>query len=68
MDWFEILTRLFATHLREEWQRGASRGYQLVEDDLPTLKGKWRITEQIRRPGGTTCSPSPTTSSPPTSL
>jgi 5-methylcytosine-specific restriction enzyme subunit McrC len=50
MDWFEILTRLFATHLREEWQRGASRGYLLVEDDLPTLKGKWRITEQIRRP------------------
>ena len=27
MDWFEILTRLFALHLREEWQRGPSRGY-----------------------------------------
>jgi 5-methylcytosine-specific restriction enzyme subunit McrC len=39
MDWFEILTRLFATHLREEWQRGASRGYLLVEDDQPALKG-----------------------------
>lgn len=51
MDWFEILTCLFATHLREEWQRGASRGYLLVEDDLPALKGKWRIGEQIRRPG-----------------
>ena len=51
MDWFEILTRLFALHLREEWQRGPSRGYLLVEDDLPTLKGKWRIAEQIRRPG-----------------
>ena len=51
MDWFEILTRLFATHLREEWERGASRGYLLVEDDLPTLKGKWRIAEQIRHPG-----------------
>lgn len=50
MDWFEILTRLFATHLREEWQRGATRSYQRIEDDLPTLKGKWRITEQIRRP------------------
>jgi 5-methylcytosine-specific restriction enzyme subunit McrC len=50
MDWFEILTRLFATHLREEWQRGANRGYLLVEDDLPALKGKWRIAEQIRRP------------------
>jgi len=51
LDWFEILTRLFALHLREEWQRGPSRGYLLVEDDLPTLKGKWRIVEQIRHPG-----------------
>jgi 5-methylcytosine-specific restriction enzyme subunit McrC len=51
MDWFEILTRLFALHLREEWQRGASRGYQVIEDDLPTLKGKWRVAEQICRPG-----------------
>jgi 5-methylcytosine-specific restriction enzyme subunit McrC len=50
MDWFEILTRLFAMHLREEWQRGATRGYQCMEDDLPTLKGTWRIAEQIRRP------------------
>jgi hypothetical protein len=25
MDWFAILTRLFATHLRDEWQRGATR-------------------------------------------
>ena len=51
MDWFEILTRLFALHLREEWQRGPSRGYLLVEDDLPLLKGKWRVAEQIRRLG-----------------
>src|SRR5262249_10939399 len=51
MDWFELLTRLFALHLREEWQRGPSRGYLVVEDDLPTLKGKWRVTEQLRRPG-----------------
>jgi 5-methylcytosine-specific restriction enzyme subunit McrC len=51
MDWFEILTHLFATHLREEWERGASQSYLLVEDDQPTLKGKWRIAEQVRRPG-----------------
>lgn len=50
MDWFEILTRLFATHLREEWQRGVTRGYQRIEDDLPTLKGKWRIADQLKRP------------------
>ena len=49
-DWFEILTRLFATHLREEWQRGAYRNYQIVEDDLPVLKGKWRIADQLKQP------------------
>src|SRR5205085_2240053 len=49
-DWFEILTRLFATHLREEWQRGAHKHYQMIEDELPILKGKWRIAEQLRRP------------------
>jgi 5-methylcytosine-specific restriction enzyme subunit McrC len=49
-DWFEILTRLFATHLLEAWQRGAHRHYQPVEAELPVLKGKWRITEQLRRP------------------
>jgi len=27
-DWFEILTRLFATHLMEEWQRGVLRNYE----------------------------------------
>ena len=49
-DWFEILTRLFASHLFEEWQRGAYRTYQAVEDESPVLKGKWRIGDQLRRP------------------
>jgi 5-methylcytosine-specific restriction enzyme subunit McrC len=49
-DWFEILTRLFATHLRAEWQRGAHRHYQTVEDELPVLKGQWRIAAQLRHP------------------
>lgn len=49
-DWFEILTRLFATHLREEWQRGAHRHYESVEDELPLLKGRWRVSESLRRP------------------
>jgi 5-methylcytosine-specific restriction enzyme subunit McrC len=49
-DWFEILTRLFATHLLEEWQRGAHRTYQTVEDESPVLKGKWRIADQLRQP------------------
>lgn len=49
-NWFEILTRLFATHLREEWQRGAFRTYQAIENDSAVLKGKWRISEQLRKP------------------
>lgn len=50
-DWFEVLTRLFATHLREEWQRGAHRTYQPVDDDtLAMLKGKWRVADQFRSP------------------
>lgn len=49
-DWFEILTRLFATHLRDEWQRGAHRTYEAVDNELPVLKGKWRIADQLRTP------------------
>ncbi len=50
LDWFEILTRLFASNLLEEWQRGTFRNYQSVSDTLPVLKGKWNLTEQLRRP------------------
>ena len=49
-NWFEILTRLFATHLRDEWQRGAYRNYTVVEELSPVLKGKWRIDEQLKYP------------------
>jgi McrBC 5-methylcytosine restriction system component len=49
-DWFEILTRLFASHLLEEWQRGAYRNYQVVEAESHMLKGKWRISDQLRHP------------------
>ena len=38
-------------HLAEEWQRGAHRDYQDVEAELPILKGKWRMGEQLRRLG-----------------
>lgn len=50
LDWFEILTKLFASHLLAEWRRGAMQGYQSVADELPVLKGKWRFNEQMRRP------------------
>lgn len=49
-DRFEILTRLFAVRLTDEWLRGAQSGYQVVEDDIPLLKGQWRVGEQDRRP------------------
>lgn len=49
-DWFEILTRLFASHLLEEWQRGAYRTYHTVNDKLPVLKGKWLIADQLKQP------------------
>lgn len=50
-NWYEILTRLFATELRKQVRRGLYSHYQTVDDDLPTLKGKWRIQEQLRQPG-----------------
>lgn len=49
-DWFELLTYLFASHLTAEWQRGPFKHYQQLDDNLPLLKGQWRIGEQLRRP------------------
>lgn len=50
LDWFEILTRVFATELQKQWNRGAYRTYQSIEELSPVLKGKWRLSEQFRRP------------------
>ena len=49
-DWFEILTALFATHLTQEWRRSAPRRYQAVEAEVTALKGRWRTSDQARRP------------------
>ena len=50
-DWFEILTRLFASHMTDAWQRSIVRGYVPREDDdSPFLRGKWRLADQMRRP------------------
>jgi 5-methylcytosine-specific restriction enzyme subunit McrC len=49
-DWFEILTRIFASHLTTEWERGVPRSYRIVESELSILKGKWKLNEQLRRP------------------
>src|SRR5262249_26278752 len=45
------LTGLFAIHCKEQWLRGPLRGYQTVEEEGPTLRGRWRVAEQMRRPG-----------------
>ena len=50
LDWFEILTHLFATHLAEEWQHGASHAYQDMEAELNVLRGKWLMNEHLRHP------------------
>jgi 5-methylcytosine-specific restriction enzyme subunit McrC len=50
MDWFEILTRLFASHLEKEWQLGVYRTYRSLETHERVLKGKWNISEHIRHP------------------
>ena len=50
-DWFEILTRLFASHLTDAWQRGLIRGYVPCDEDAsPVLRGRWRLADQLRRP------------------
>lgn len=47
-NWLELLTRLFAQHLLKEWLHGAHRQYQIIEETLPVLRGKWRISEQLK--------------------
>jgi len=50
-DWFEILTRLFASYLSDAWQRNRVRGYVPCEDDIsPFLRGSWRLAAQRQRP------------------
>lgn len=49
-NWFEGLIALFTTQLTDLWLRGPQRTYQAVEDELPILKGRWRLAEQLRRP------------------
>jgi 5-methylcytosine-specific restriction enzyme subunit McrC len=49
-DWFELLISLFTAHLTEEWHRGAFRSYQGIDNELPMLKGRWRVGEHLRHP------------------
>ena len=49
-NWFEVLIYLFASHLKQEWQKTAHRSYQPIDAVLSVLKGKWQIAAQLRRP------------------
>ena len=48
-NWFEFLTRLFAIDLHDQIQLGLEQNYHLIEEDLPVMKGRWQIEQQIRR-------------------
>ncbi len=49
-DWFELLTRIFATELLAQWTRGPHRRYQLVAEELPAIRGQWQVDQHLRRP------------------
>lgn len=48
-EWFELLTRIFATELHDLMSGGMSRSYILREENLPLLRGRWEIEKQLRR-------------------
>lgn len=50
LHWLEILISLFAKHLLQEWRRGAIKSYQSIDDDLPVIRGKLRLKDQLREP------------------
>ena len=50
LNWYEVLTQLFASNLLTQWHKGAVRSYQSISDTLPVLKGKWNLTKQLCHP------------------
>jgi 5-methylcytosine-specific restriction enzyme subunit McrC len=49
-DWLDLLTRLFAADLLHQLHHAPHRAYTTCDDDLPLLRGKLRIADQLRRP------------------
>ena len=47
--WLDILMRLFSRALADQLRRGLIRRYREESDDLPTVRGRLQIEEQIRR-------------------
>jgi 5-methylcytosine-specific restriction enzyme subunit McrC len=48
-NWFELLTRLFASNLHKLIQQGLEHAYVRVEEDLPILRGRWLLEHQFMR-------------------
>ena len=48
-SWLDILMRLFAQALADQLRRGLVRRYRVETDDLPTIRGRLQIEEQLRR-------------------
>lgn len=46
---FEILVRIFCDRLIEQVERGLFRTYQRREETLPVLKGRWLLSQHLRR-------------------
>lgn len=47
--WLDILMRLFVRALADQLRRGLIRRYRADADDLPTVRGRLQIEEQLRR-------------------
>jgi len=47
--WLDILLRLFSRALADQLRRGLIRRYREEADDLPTVRGRLQIEEQVRR-------------------
>lgn len=50
-DWFETLTTLFTESLLAEWRRGPIRRYESKNDNLSSVRGRFRVIDHIRQVG-----------------
>lgn len=46
-DWFELLTRLFASELHSQMLSGVEHQYVQCEDNLAVIRGRWQISHQL---------------------
>ncbi|GGJ23523.1 McrC family protein [Deinococcus roseus] len=50
LDWFEVLSRIYATTLHYEYQQGSIRNYQSIEESTSHIKGKILLSESLKYP------------------